>query len=292
MLNIETLNRLNDIFIAKGWDVNDDPYKLFNRFISNLSKLEPEEQNFILEITKSYNVYNSSDYEKMLSQCLNQLNLIDYFDGTNIIVAPLLPYIQKNELINSVLFEYNVGEKKVKSSNFVSYLFKSNQLSYLNYLIDQNIEVVNFLNSEDVSLVLNANYKILFVDDYIGSGGTMLTTIKSYLQLGIDKDKIMVLGLLIDQKGENRLNDLEIKFVRSEYEYNTLHSLFGEVNDEIRMKINKIAKKLKVTKSYKSGYMDTMALVSLIRTPNNTLPFYWSNKYQNDILAPFPRFKE
>lgn len=292
MLSTDTLDRLNDIFIAKGWDLSNDPYKLFNRFTVNLERLEQEDQDFILHVTKNYNVYSSGDYEAMLAQCLNKLNDLNYFGEKNIKVSPLLPYSELEHVETDFVFRYTTGERKVKSSNFVCYLFKSNQMSYLKYLINQKIEVLNFLNKDDIEQLLTDEHKLLLVDDYIGSGGTALTTIKTYLRLGIKRENIRVLSLLVDQKGELELRKLGIEFIKSDYEYNTLYTLYNSIDDDIRKKLNRIARKLKVTRSYKSGYQETMALVSLVRTPNNTLPFYWSDKHDRGIQAPFPRFKE
>ena len=48
----------------------------------------------------------------------------------------------------------------------------------------------------------------------------------------------------------------------------------------------------KFDRDYKFGYKSSEALVSLIRTPNNTFPIYWYNtKISNSKKwnAPFPR---
>lgn len=36
------------------------------------------------------------------------------------------------------------------------------------------------------------------------------------------------------------------------------------------------------------GYAESEALVTMIKTPNNTFPFYWYEKNSNSY-APFPR---
>ena len=46
-----------------------------------------------------------------------------------------------------------------------------------------------------------------------------------------------------------------------------------------------------VTEDYRLGYASSEALVSMIRTPNNTFPIYWfrNKKEKLNLHAPFPR---
>ena len=45
---------------------------------------------------------------------------------------------------------------------------------------------------------------------------------------------------------------------------------------------------LKVDSKYSFGFNQTEALISLIKTPNNTFPVYWYEK-NGHSHAPFPR---
>lgn len=276
MLRPNKLNRLKTIFRIKKWDTDDSKNKLFERFSTALSKLEEEDQDFILQITEHFNTYGLSDYGDMLEECLNKMNEEKFFDGKKIIVAPLLPFCQKDEYT-----------KNVKSSNFMCYLMKSNNLSYLDYIIDQNMAVVNYLEEKDVKEIIDGQAKLLLIDDYIGSGGTLLATIKTYTSLGIDIKYISVLSLIIDNLGEEKLKGLQIDYYNSTRPYNKVSDVIDD-SVEISKFLNKIGKKVS-TKRYYHGYNKTLALVSMVRTPNNTIPFYWSERKNK---APFPRFNE
>ncbi len=48
-----------------------------------------------------------------------------------------------------------------------------------------------------------------------------------------------------------------------------------------------IEKKIKPHKNEKLGFKSSEALITLIRTPNNTFPVFWKQK--KDRIAPFPR---
>jgi hypothetical protein len=50
-----------------------------------------------------------------------------------------------------------------------------------------------------------------------------------------------------------------------------------------------IEKNLDIPDDYLFGYKKSEALVTMIRTPNNTFPVFWYNK-KNEDNAPFPRF--
>lgn len=53
------------------------------------------------------------------------------------------------------------------------------------------------------------------------------------------------------------------------------------------MLMNTIESKIKVHKNEKLGFKGSEALISLIRTPNNTFPVFW--KERKGRKAPFPR---
>lgn len=292
MLKPQMLDRLNSIFIMKGWDIDEDPNMPFERFSTNLARLEESDQLFILDITEKYNVYKLSDYEEMLNQCLHNLNIRGYFDAKTIKICPLLPFTEKMEIFEEKVLRYSKGEKKVKSSNLVCYLFKSNQISYKDYLKNTKFEVSNYLEEKDILSLKNNESKLLLVDDYIGSGKTAESAINSYTHLGVPVENITVLSLLIDEAGKKNLQKIEVTTVSSNYENYSLKDFEGYIDDEIREQVERIARKLKIAKAYWFGYADTMGLVSLVRTPNNTLPFYWFEKKDKDFYAPFPRFEE
>jgi len=292
MLTPQMLEKLLLLFEMKNWDIDEDPNMPFERFSANLARLEEADQNFILEVTEKYNVYRLAHYEDMLNDCLVKLNQLAYFKDKSITICPLLPYVEKIKKIEDKVIRYNSGEKRVKSSNLVCYLFKSNQISYRDYLRDIKIEVLNYLEEQDILKLKTGERTLLLVDDYIGSGKTAEDTVKSYLELGIPLKNITILSLLVDEYGKRYLENLGYDIVYSNFENHTIKNDDGNVDDETYVQIERIARKLKVARSYRFGYANTMGLVSLVRTPNNTLPFYWFERKERGWYAPFPRYEE
>lgn len=268
-----------NIFDQFEWEKNESPNKLFKRFVNRLEKLDSEEQDFILDLTEYYRMYSLLDYEEMLIECLMLLDEQKYFDDKKVIVAPLLIH---TDIISNL--------KKVKSSNLMAYLMKSNQLSYLDFLLDTDIKVYNFLDQNNFQEVIENRAKLILIDDYIGSGGTAKLSIESYLEKGLSLDDIMIMSLVIDPIGEKLLKDIGVTYVKTNRDYFKAIDVI-EDEEKVRRHLRKIAKKIKVSTDYFAGYKETMSLISLVRTPNNTLPFYWSEKSKKN-KAPFPRFKE
>ncbi|MFJ1121426.1 phosphoribosyltransferase-like protein [Bacillus cereus group sp. MYBK132-2] len=279
MLDINRLNRLTKIFEDQKWDISEKNNKLYDRFSKLLELLLPEDQDFILNLTEYYRCYGIECYEEMLLESLELMNKHskEFFESETprkVLVAPLL--------------EYNNNNKTTKSSNLMCYLMKSNQLSYLEFLGDIEVEVLTFLDKSDIDRINDENYILILVDDYIGSGQTAKRSVNSYLEQGIDKDDIVVISLIIEKTGKGILDNLGVRYFHSSKKVYTLSEIVDN-EDKARQSINRIAKKIKATKSYKAGFNSGGALVSMIRTPNNTLPFYW---WERKYKAPFPRFKE
>ena len=61
-----------------------------------------------------------------------------------------------------------------------------------------------------------------------------------------------------------------------------------ELSKKIKL-MEHIEKNLDIPDDYLFGYKKSEALVTMIRTPNNTFPVFWYNK-KNEDNAPFPRF--
>lgn len=280
MVTAETIGKIINIFEENSWDTNNEKNYLFDRFTRSLDMLEVDDQEFMIEITKKYKQYAFSDYEEMLSECLVEMSKSKYFapkKGQEIIFAPLLKYSEG---------EYSY--KETKSSNLMSYLIKADKNSYLKFIGQVNIRAATFLDYEDIGKIKDKKASLVLIDDYIGSGNTACESVESYVKAGVALEDISIISLLIDTKGSNLLTEKNIAFFTSSKKHYTVYDIY-EDNDELRNRIKRISRKIGAPKRYYLGYKDTMALVSLIRTPNNTLPFYWVTSKKNKGGTPFPR---
>lgn len=265
----EMVLKLNDLFIEKGWTNNKD---LLTRFTTALSKLEDQQQELIINLTKQYTYIPSDKYEDYLIQILDKASSKDLLRN-KIYVIPLLKFTGK--------FEKEM--KQVKSSNYIAYLFKSTILKSRPWIKGKNIKVYNFLLEDDIKDINVKGNLVIFIDDYIGSGRTAKECIDNYITQGLDKKNILVVSLYIEESSKSKLEGNEINYITSEFPMNNINDL---IDEEQKEELKKISKRLG-SNDEPFGYANTGGLVSMIRTPNNTLPFYWVDK--KGRIAPFPR---
>lgn len=261
--------KLNDLFKDKGWLENKE---LLIRFTNALSKLDEHHQELILSITKQYTYISSDKYEKILMEILEEANNRNMFRD-KMYVVPLIKYTGK--------FEREM--KQVKSSNYVAYLFKSTILKTRPWINGKNINVYNFLLEEDINKINTKGNLVIFIDDYIGSGRTAFECIDNYMEQGLKSENILIISLYIEKVAQDRFYSKKIDFLTSNIPMKNINNI---IDSNQILELEKISKKLG-NKDEPLGYAGTGGLVSMVRTPNNTIPFYWVDK--KGRIAPFPR---
>lgn len=272
-MNSEILLKIEDIFEEKKWDRES---VLYTRFIECMKRLDEPEQRCILELTKKYTYISLGEYEKLMKELFQKASNADLLRGKMYII-PLLEYTGN----------YEEEMKQVKSSNFIAYLTKSTFLLYEDWIKGKSINVYNFLTQEEIIEINKKGNLVIFIDDYIGSGKTALKCINAYKGKGLELDNVLVMSLFIDKLAKDKFEMEHINYIDSNIEYSRIE----DFNDEtITETLKGVAKKIKLPKDaieYPVGYENTGALISLIRTPNNTFPFFWSTR--RGRKAPFPR---
>lgn len=279
---------LNNLFWDKQWKIEDrseNPQSLFNKFSEMLANFNLEEQKLILKITKRHFLkINLSDYLSIIQYLLNSLEVknkeIDDVNKKikNIFVAPLT---NKNDI------------NKIKSSSLVSYLFKSVELSYNQSPF--RITVIDCIKSiKDKKRIINENNQavLLIVDDFIGSGESAKSCI-NYIEENhnIKKEKIIITSLAAQTKGIELIEDMGYRtLVHHEINKGITDNYSGITKDRYLKIMEGIEKRLNVNQKNRFGFNQSEAMISLIRTPNNTFPVYWFDKSYHPYKAPFPRY--
>lgn len=280
-LSADVFTKLVDAFKENEWDIPNESAgneSRFNRFCERLSILDTKEQLLVIELTKRFKVIDSSDYFKFIIELLNDINQkdISYFQQTNNFY--ILPLIAPKDF------------NKTKSSNFVWYYFRSEEVKYHPLFLGKQLKFIEPANTTALHS-LNSSDSIILVDDYVGSGDTAkdaiewLTTNSSVLQ-----EKIVILSIAAQNAGINYINnDLHVptyalhKLPKGISDYYTSDALENHTQT-----MKAIERKLKVRKKFKFGYNRSEGLISLIRTPNNTFPVFWQPHSAN-MNAPFSR---
>ena len=270
----QILNKAKSIFVKMGWEYEGQ--QKFERFCETLALLTEEQMELYIELTQKFLVYEDvSSYRVGIINVFSKLKMDDL---TKIYVYPLLA---------------EEDFKKNKSSKFLHYQFRDSRFE----LPDNVDNKLVFLErpGEGLPKDINSNEKLLIVlvDDFIGTGETALGAV-NYLcdKKGINKNKIVVLSLVAQQKGIDAIEAAGV-VVHSHIVRNK--GITDNYVDGIRSKyitiMEKIEKLLNVEEAYQFGYGRSEALVKVTRTPNNTFPVYWLVSSNPPFKGIFPRKK-
>lgn len=278
-LTADILFKLGEVFKKNSWDIEKNhDNSIYNRFVSVLAELSNEEQKLILELTERFMIIDWTLYPKHfknLIQIIEKDHSINIAQVSNIYIVPLT---NPKQVSNS------------KSSNIVSYMLKSNKFFKHSSILSN----INICYQNDLELCLNINNEasiILIVDDFIGTGNTGYAAINYLInEKGIDKSKIFVLSIVVMTHGFQKISSLGVKvfyslLMNKEISENKAYDQ-SQINEKLQL-MRQISNKIKAPKNYKLGYQDSEALIQMIRTPNNTFPFFWKDK--GGRKAPFPR---
>lgn len=276
-LSAEIFSKLIAIFDKKSWEIEDDSNEvsLFNRFSSTLSELSYDQQLLILELTERFTQIKIEEYLIYIKKVLEKLVKDQKVDITNINNIYIAPLISPEDF------------GKSKSSTMVQYVIRNiiktiPELAFKRIIYTEGLQVESEqINQEDSILFL--------VDDFVGTGETALSAI-NYLNniKSIDDKKVVILTIAALEIGMELVQSLEI-LIYTGLVFNKGISDFypPEIVSEKISLMESIEVKIKAHKNERLGYNRSEALLTLIRTPNNTFPVFWKEK--KNRIAPFPR---
>lgn len=263
--------KLDKLFNSNGW--NTEELKNSKMEIIHLSENFGKDERFLLlNLLQNFKILKWQDYVSFLKIAINNIPQNEINKLTKLTVLPLKS--EKDKFCT-------------KSSDFVWYLFMSNGTLLKSEL--PNIDVITQDNYERISTKINTHdyEKILLLDDFIGTGETVLSCLKREEIKHINKNKIIILSIAAMSDGINKINNYGVNV----YCCKILGKGIASINDiEIQKKYYKIMKNIEnrynIPEEISFGYGQSEALVKLCRTPNNTFPIFWNRKMKNII---FPR---
>lgn len=283
ILDDKYIFKLASIFKEKGWEIEEsteDEYSIFDLFCVRLQSLESDsDRDLILELTKNYLVVNVDEYCKYLMKTLKiffeeKKYMLDNMDTIHVFPVQDKDYADKT-----------------KSGNIICYFLQGIVFRRLAVFRDKRVRIIETFNGlekhkEEIDI-------LMLVDDYVGSGDTVLGCINTAEEKGISKDKIYVLTLVLQECGKNAVEEYGIPIYASVIKNKAISDNYEYEEAEKKVEqMKNISKQIKVKDhNLYLGYNESEALVTMIKTPNNTLPFYWyeGKKNGNIMLAPFAR---
>lgn len=276
-LNIKIFNQLTQLFMEKFSNLPENiAEKLFNRISNLLGSLDIKEQITILQLFEKVEYFSILDYEMLLVDVIKKMLLV--VDTKNIIFTPLISQRVQRE---------------VKSSMLVTYLFKSNVIKYEFPNSSFQFSYKTDLIESEIINLNNKNKKLAIVDDFIGTGNSALEVARYFIDKGVKKEKIIFVSLVTLTEGETILQNHNYQYFYAKKSLTLkehTHDLTEDQKNQIYNDIKIISEKIKVNnKGEFLGYHESEALISMIRTPNNSLNILWEGVNSENI--PFPRIK-
>lgn len=273
---------LTKIFKEHNWsieDSNNGEYSVFDMFCERLEELDNDsDRELILELTHNYLLVELKEYEKYM---------IDVFRTFLNINRECIEEIQTIHMFPVQDRDY---PGKTKSGNLMCYLFQGIYMRKFKELHDKRVRIIEkFDNIEKNKEEIEC---LILIDDFVGSGDTLLECVNVIEEKGVKKEKIKALTLVLQETGKKAVEEYGIDIYSAIIRNKGITDNYNE--DEAKRKINqmkRIGKTIKADKNLYLGYKESEGLVSMIKTPNNTFPFYWSEKKKDGkvTVAPFPR---
>lgn len=271
-------SQLKEIFDSKKWFENLYSDTIFDSFCTLCSRLNDEQQSLLLDLTRRYNWFTFNNYQIIYSKQFENL----YKNNSNCKRIILFP-IHKQ-----------IDEDVTKSGNCVLYLMKT---SVVHNPVLQNVKIESkelFSDLEPSKLKLNPNDLFVLLDDYIGTGKTLRDTIDN-IKLSnskISNNNLAVVTIVSQFESQSLLSSQRIQLFAHLVVKKGITDFY--MGDELKRQIEVMEsiERLLKPNNYSFGYKKSEALVTLLRTPNNTFPIYWHEYEVNGdyIKCPFRRY--
>jgi hypothetical protein len=269
--------RIVNVFITKKWIAIDGYEEAMERFGHLLDSLNDEEAELLIELVQKYEWMSYNDYHSSLRNLL--LALSDTLP-TNINRLYVFPIVKPTD------------EEDIKSGHAVAYMIDGIKSSISAF---DNVEIIKLKHFQDIDpekLTLGENDFLVMVDDYIGTGNTLDKALKTLQSNNSMSGKFAVLSIAIQEQTKKDLEGLKVpvfgklllKRGISDENHTPLLEQKHEIMRIIENRIPKIGK-------YRNGYEKSEALITMIRTPNNTFPVFWKEMSHKGLTlkAPFQR---
>ena len=273
---------LISVFKEQNWDIEESTAgenSVFDMFCKRLEELESDaDRELMLELTRKYLVVNLEEYGKYMVDVFRK-----FIDRNK-------DKIGKTEVIHMFPVQDKDYPAKTKSGNVMCYLFQGNLMRRFDEFRNKRIRIIETFDGlekykEDIEC-------LLLVDDFVGTGDTILGCINLIEEKGIKKEKIKALTLVMQEQGRNAVEEYGVEIYSAVLRNKAITDNYSIEEAEKKIsQMKNVGKRIKAKKELYLGYKESEGLVSMIKTPNNTFPFYWHEGKRDGKLcvAPFAR---
>ncbi|MBR3882496.1 MAG: hypothetical protein IKJ36_04425 [Clostridia bacterium] len=250
------------------WE-NDEKSENFNQKYNEWIKTIPlENRELIYKLLEKFNYYGHVSVNTYFKKLY--LNIVEKYNIDN--NETMYTFIKKND-------------SSFNSSMGYAYEFmRINKISAKNSVLE-----LRDLKSKEIEQIKN----IVLIDDYSGSGNSIIKYIKKYNDIFSEKNVYILLVSMSENADRHIIEELKEYKINIIFEVmNIEKKAFSDVNfckEEIsrRKEEFELISRAKKIPNYIFGRYNTEALISFYNnTPNNTLNLFWEKTSQNDPLFP------
>ena len=245
--------KIDEIFSQHGWPKDAvNKSSLYKRFIRTYEQLSVDERDLFIKLSRLYKWVSLSEYSDLVVQLLEKA-------------------ITKHCGV-------------IKSADVVSYLCKAMQTQYSDQLYKRKVHVIGSLSELCTKKSKFKDRPLLIFDDFVGSGNYASEVLDELVSTGIPATNVVICSLFISELGLQQLSskDCHIEYIE------VAQSIIDKLPEKEKDLLKHIETSLGVEEDFKFGYGHSANLISLLRTPNNSLPIFWLDKGRSHS-APFPR---
>jgi hypothetical protein len=267
-ISLEQLNEIEEILIEKGWiDLkNNKGSSIANIAFSLFERANDEEEYILLKYLIS-KYFLCKNYDKHCFDIAKHIESVFY--GEKVIIIPVSDERGKIKSGHAIIYDLEcfIDEKKFSE-----------------------ILIRDSLNSIEDRI---SEFNTIVVDDFIGSGSQFRTFVKKCTNsFGLQSSDVYLYSIVMMEKARKRIKDYCYGAVPI-FEFPPSLSPPSDLSatlDPVAV-YNRIESRAQVGKNYRRGYLKSEALVTMKKTPNNTLPIFWWKGDSDSNLWPaiFPR---
>jgi hypothetical protein len=277
VINTNVVGQIIKIFKALGWNLFDETQNyedVFNKYCEMLSLLDEEEQNLIMLLTEDFLHCQHLSYLSLLKEALLNISPDKIRKAEELFLIPLA---NPNDL------------GKAKSSGAMLYSFALPTIKNIPALYEKQpipYEKPQLLEDRHKK---RQNALILILDDFIGTGDTAKLALDYYNTFRKNCDMPIVIALVAQEKGIEDIQNLgfDISVACRRKRGIRDSTRISNINQAVET-MKRIEDKIGVDYGNKFGYKQSEALVSMLRTPDNTFPVFWQGKKFDGTPWPAP----
>ncbi len=274
MLSLEEVRKIERIFVTNNWGVKNFLYhpkqlNLFDAVSEFIANIDTKDRDIAFSLLEKYEIIH--EYTKFAQKLCGALNARVDLSKTYYVTPVALP-----------------DEGRIKSGHNLCYEIKAffpKSASLNIHFLDSPFS--NKIETDDSSVVV-------FIDDFVGTGQQFIEMFEAFKCKRGEPKICILLVIRIQEEAFDTLSSMGIQVIADQVRPKAISSgrAVGSLSKEQALfHYLEIEKKVQVPWGGSLGFGQAEAIVTMKRTPDDTLPIFWVDEADGGKPwpAPFPR---